>query len=115
VSEADPLVVAVHDPCHFRLEPQVGNAVRTQLASLPWVKLVELPAPGSCCGGGGISSLKNPEIADKLGEARARAVVASGADIVVAQCPGCVLQLNNHLRRLNAEARACHSMELIGG
>lgn len=115
VSEADPLVVAVHDPCHFRLDPQVGHAVRAQLVNLPWVNLVELPDPGSCCGGGGISSLKNPEIADKLGETRARAVIASGADIVVAQCPGCVLQLNNHLRRLNAEARACHSLELIGG
>lgn len=114
VTEADPLVVAVHDPCHFRLDPQVGRAVRARLAALPWVKLVELSAPGSCCGGGGISSLKNPAIADELGEARARAVVASGADIVVAQCPGCVLQLNNHLRRLGARARACHGME-IGG
>ena len=114
VTVADPLIVTVHDPCHFRLDPHVGRAVRSRLAALPWVKLVELPDPGSCCGGGGISSLKNPEIADKLGEARARAVVASGADIVVAQCPGCVLQLNNHLRRLNASARACHGMELLG-
>ncbi len=115
VTVEDPLVVAVHDPCHFRLDPQVGRAVRSQLAALPWVRLVELPDPGSCCGGGGISSLKNPAIADTLGEARARAVIKSGADIVVAQCPGCVLQLNNHLRRLKADARACHSMELIGG
>ena len=114
VSEADPLVVAVHDPCHFRLDPYAGRALRSQLSALPWVKLVELPGPGSCCGGGGISSLKNPAIADELGEARARAVIASGADIVAAECPGCVLQLNNHLRRLGAEARACHGMEIIG-
>ncbi len=113
VSEADPLIVAVHDPCHFRLDPHVGRAVRARFAALPWVKLVELPNPGSCCGGGGISSLKNPAIADELGEARARAVVASGADIVAAQCPGCVLQLNNHLRRIGAIARACHTMELV--
>jgi glycolate oxidase iron-sulfur subunit len=75
---------------------------------------VELPDPGSCCGVGGISSLKNPAIADKLGEARARAVIQSGADIVAAECPCCVLQLNNHLRRLGATARACHGMELAG-
>lgn len=114
VSEADPLVVAVHDPCHLRLDPQAGQSLRAQLAAQPWIRIVELPAPGTCCGGGGISSLKNPAVADELGEARARAVVKSGADIVVAQCPGCVLQLNNHLSRLGALARACHGMELIG-
>jgi len=114
VSAADPLVVAVHDPCHFRLDPHVGSALRAQLSVQPWIRLVELPSPGSCCGGGGISSLKNPAIADELGEARARAVIKSGADIVVAECPGCVLQLNNHLHRLKARARACHGMELMG-
>ena len=114
VSVQNPLVVAVHDPCHFRLDPQAGRALRSQLSAKPWIRLVELPEPGSCCGGGGISSLKNPAIADKLGEARAKAVIQSGADIVVAECPGCVLQLNNHLRRLGATARACHGMELAG-
>ena len=114
VSAADPLVVAVHDPCHFRLDPHVGRAVREQLAAKPWIRLVELKDPGTCCGGGGVSSLKNPALADELGEARARAVMESGADIVTAQCPGCVLQLNNHLKRLKADARACHTLELIG-
>ena len=114
VSAADPLIVAVHDPCHFRLDPHVGRAVRRQLAAKPWIRLVELKDPGSCCGGGGVSSLKNPDIADELGEARARTVIQSGADIVTAQCHGCVLQLNNHLKRLKADARACHTLELLG-
>lgn len=93
---------------------QVKRSIREELVSKPWIRLVELPDPGACCGGGGISSLKNPDIADELGEARARAVIESGADIVTAQCPGCVLQLNNHLKRLKAAARACHTLELIG-
>ena len=114
VSASDPLIVAVHDPCHFRLDMQVKRSIREELAAKPWIKVVELPDPGACCGGGGISSLKNPDIADELGEARARAVIESGADIVTAQCPGCVLQLNNHLKRLKADARACHTLELIG-
>ncbi len=114
VSSSDPLLVAVHDPCHFRLDMQVKSSIRKELAAKPWIRLVELPDPGSCCGGGGISSLKNPAIADELGKARAMAVVKSGADIVTAQCPGCVLQLNNHLKRLKADARACHTLELLG-
>lgn len=114
VSEENPLLVAVHDPCHLRLDPKIGQAVRAQLVSKPWIKLIELAERGVCCGGGGVSSLKNPVLADELGAARANAIVASGADVVVSQCPGCVTQLNNHLSRLNAPVRACHVMELIG-
>ncbi|MBO4317171.1 MAG: (Fe-S)-binding protein, partial [Mailhella sp.] len=63
---------------------------------------------------GGVSSLKNPALADELGAARARAVIGSGAEVVVSQCPGCVTQLSNHLSRMGTPVRACHAMELIG-
>ncbi len=113
VSESSPLRVAIHDPCHLRLTPAAGSSLRALLAAKPWIFITELKDPGTCCGGGGVSSLKNPAIADELGEARARSVMESGADIVVSQCPGCVLQLNNHLSRLKAQQRARHALELI--
>lgn len=106
--------VAVHDPCHMRLNPECGAAARQCLTALPHVEVVELPVRGLCCGGGGVSSLKNPELADSLGQARARMVLEAGVDVVVAQCPGCVLQLNNHLSRLPNAPRAQHLMEFIG-
>ena len=114
VTAEDPLVVAVHDPCHLRLDPQVMQAVRDHLAARPWIRLTELSERGVCCGGGGVSSLKNPALADELGAARARAVIGSGAEVVVSQCPGCVTQLSNHLSRMGTPVRACHAMELIG-
>lgn len=106
--------VAIHDPCHMRLSPECGAAARQCLAALPHVEVIELPVRGQCCGGGGVSSLKNPEIADSLGQARALMVLEAGVDVVVAQCPGCVLQLNNHLSRLPNAPRAQHLMEFIG-
>lgn len=112
-SSARPWRVAVHDPCHLRLHPESGTAARHCLTQ-GGVQLVELPTRGQCCGGGGISSLKNPELADKLGHERALEVIASGADVVVAQCPGCVLQLNNHLSRLDTKIRAWHLLEFLG-
>ena len=113
VSPDDPLVVAVHDPCHLRLNPEAGSSLRACLDSLPWIQLTELSEKGICCGGGGVSSLKNPKLADELGQYRAETIMKSQADIVVSQCPGCVLQLNNHLSRLSARQRAVHALELI--
>lgn len=110
---ARPVRVAVHDPCHLRLHPESGLAARRCLQALPHVELVELPVKGQCCGGGGVSSLKNPEIADALGQKRAQMILDAGVDIVVAQCPGCVLQLNNHLSRLVPAADAPRARHLI--
>ena len=110
---AKELLVAIHDPCHLRLDPSAGKSLRSLLSAKPGVRLVELKETGVCCGGGGITSLKNPALADELGNARAMDVIESGADIVVTQCPGCVLQLNNHLMRLGARQRARHALELI--
>ncbi len=61
-----------------------------------------------------MSSLKNPVLADELGAARASQVIASGAEAVVSECPGCVTQLGNHLSRMGTPVRACHAMELLG-
>ncbi len=114
VTAEDPLVVAVHDPCHLRLDPGAGQALRDQIAARPWLRLAELAERGACCGGGGVSSLKNPVLADELGAARASQVIASGAEAVVSECPGCVTQLGNHLSRMGTPVRACHAMELLG-
>lgn len=105
--------VAVHDPCHLRLHPESGLAARQCLQALAHVEVVELPIKGQCCGGGGISSLKNPEMADALGQKRAQMVLDAGVDVVVAQCPGCVLQLNNHLSRLATGSHAPRAQHLV--
>lgn len=110
---ARPLRVAVHDPCHLRLHPESGAAARRCLQALAHVEVVELPVKGQCCGGGGISSLKNPELADALGHKRAQMVLDAGVDMVLAQCPGCVLQLNNHLSRLALEKNAPRAQHLV--
>lgn len=105
--------VAVHDPCHLRLHPESGLAARQCLQALTHVEVVELPIKGQCCGGGGISSLKNPEMADALGQKRAQMVLDAGVDVVVAQCPGCVLQLNNHLSRLATGSNTPRAQHLV--
>lgn len=114
VSASRPMAVAVHDPCHLRLRPEAGRELRARLDAIPWIRRVETHDQVTCCGGGGISSLKNPVLADELGQARAQAFINAGAEAVVTECPGCVLQLNNHLSRQHTSTRAAHAVSLLG-
>jgi Fe-S oxidoreductase len=47
----------------------------------------------SCCGFGGTYSLKFPEISKAQLNKKLNAVVSTGAEILVTECPGCIMQL----------------------
>ena len=87
--------VTMHHPCH--LARRVGrHAIDDSydlLGMVPGLKVVEMDSPDTCCGGGGGVMSAYPGLAemmakDKLGDAR-----NSGADILLAACPFCVLNL----------------------
>ena len=48
---------------------------------------------GTCCGSAGVYNLLQPEAARELGERKAAAIQATGADLVVSGNPGCSLQI----------------------
>ncbi len=105
--------VTVHDPCHLQRGLQVRDALRTLLARVPGLELVEADARNSCCGGGGLSGFKHPLQASQVGQLRVRALQDTGAGTVVSPCPGCLLQLRDQLERGNSPMRALHPLELL--
>lgn len=101
--------VAVHEPCHARGTAQATTAL---LGRIPGVEAVALDE-AACCGGGGLSSLSNPELAWSLGQARVQDIAASGAALAAAACPGCLLQLRGCLARSDIPVRCVHPLELL--
>ena len=102
---------AVHQPCHFVHAGGDGGAVARLLGRCGVA--IALNQWGSCCGGGGLSSLKNPDLAYALGRAVAETVAASRADAALSACPGCVLQIGSHLGRLGCRMPALHPLEIL--
>lgn len=102
---------AVHQPCHFVHAGGDPAAV----ADLMHKRGVELVMNGetACCGGGGVSSLKNPDLARELGSAAAGKIAASGAEVASAACPGCVLQIGSHLGKAGSNIPAIHPLEIL--
>ncbi|MHB9053648.1 MAG: (Fe-S)-binding protein [Thermoleophilia bacterium] len=115
---ADPLPpartrVAWHDPCHLGRGLGLIREPREIIAGLPGVEYVEA-GELRCCGGG-LLCLQHYGLALKIGIPRAEELAATGAMIVATGCPGCRMQLEDMLGRLDSDIRVMHTVELLDG
>ena len=96
----------------------LGSGARAQglmkeALELPGVEFAELADAQICCGSAGTYNLDQPEIAASLGEKKARAIIATGADVLASGNIGCLTQLRAHLRRLGSPIRVRHTMQVL--
>jgi glycolate oxidase iron-sulfur subunit len=107
------LSVAYHDACHLAHAQGVRAQPRELLRSIPGLELVEPAEWELCCGSAGIYNLVQPVPAAELGERKARNLLDTGAEAVVAGNPGCALQISAHTERLGRPLPVLHPMELL--
>ncbi len=108
-----PVTVAYHDACHLSNGQGIRRQPRALLEAIPSLRLVELGDGGRCCGSAGTYNLFEPEMAAELGRRKAAAITETGAEVVAAGNPGCLLQIDAALRRLGSTIRARHTVELL--
>lgn len=108
-----PLRVAYHDACHLAHAQGIRAQPRELLRGIPGVELVEPAEWELCCGSAGVYNLLQPEPAAELGERKARNLLDTDAQAVVAANPGCALQITNHSARLGRPLPVFHPMELL--
>jgi glycolate oxidase iron-sulfur subunit len=107
-----PVRVAYQDACHLLHARGIGAEPRRLLASIEGVELVEIGDGGACCGSAGTYNLDQPEIAARLGEAKADAIAARNADIVASGNIGCLVQIRRH-SRASGSPTVLHSLEIL--
>ncbi len=93
---ATPARVAYHDACHLAHAQQVRSQPRSLLQSITGLELLEI-GDDYCCGSAGTYNAEHPETAGQLGQRKAAAVMATGADAVATGNIGCLTQLQAHL------------------
>ncbi len=113
-------VVTYHDSCSGLRELGVKRQPRTLLESVPGLTLKELPGAETCCGFGGTFCVKYPEISDKMVDAKADDILATGADTLLAGDMGCLLNMAGKLKRRRSEkgerpTRVRHVAEILAG
>ncbi|MDR1798890.1 MAG: (Fe-S)-binding protein [Bifidobacteriaceae bacterium] len=113
VGASFPHTVTYHPSCHSVRVAQVGDRPLRLLQRVKGLTLVELPDAATCCGFGGTFSLKNPDLSIALGQQKAAAVVASGADFVVAGDNACLMNIGGVLHRQGAKAKPIHLAQIL--
>lgn len=105
--------VAYHAPCHLCRGLGVTREPRELIRT---AGMEYLPAKDEdvCCGFGGSFSVDFPEISAELLKRKLDNVEATGADVLVTDCPGCVLQLRGGMdKRSGRKIEVKHIAEII--
>jgi glycolate oxidase iron-sulfur subunit len=105
--------IAYHDACHLAHAQSVSVEPRQLLRAIPGVELLELADPHLCCGSAGTYNLDQPQIAASLGQKKARAILATGAQIVASGNIGCLNQIGAHLAKLGSPLPVRHTMQVL--
>jgi glycolate oxidase iron-sulfur subunit len=105
--------VTYQEPCHLAHAQRISAQPRKLLRAIPGLKLVEMRESSLCCGSAGIYNLIRRQMAEDLGDRKARNAIATGADEVVTANPGCAMQLRASLARNGSTAPVRHVVELL--
>lgn len=108
-----PLTATYHDACHLVHAQKVREQPRELLSHVPGLKLVPLAESEICCGAAGSYNLTEGDMADRLGERKARHILDTGAQAVITGNAGCSMQLQATLRRLGRPLPVVHPMEVL--
>ena len=105
--------VCYHDSCSSRREMGVVEEPRTLLATVDGLELKEIGDKETCCGFGGLFSVKYPEISERIADTKIGDVLASGADTLTGGDLGCLLHLAGRMRRDGKKIAVRHVAEIL--
>jgi len=108
-----PLTVTYQDSCHLAHGQKVRSAPRKLLESVPGLELREMQLSDLCCGSAGIYNVVHTSMAMSLLEKKMEHVNATGAGVIAASNPGCMLQLRAGVRKFGRGQRVAHVVEIL--
>jgi L-lactate dehydrogenase complex protein LldE len=107
--------VCIHDSCSSLREMGVKAEPRTLLASVGGLSIKELTDQQTCCGFGGLFSVKYPEISERMADDKIADACATGADTLVGGDLGCLLHLKGRMARQGKSLEVRHAAEVLAG
>src|SRR5205823_3967774 len=91
----------------------IADAPRRLIRDVLGLELRELAEGMVCCGFGGSTSARYPEVADQILDRKLANVLTTGARTLVTDNPGCILHLRGGIDARNLPLRVLHLAELL--
>jgi glycolate oxidase iron-sulfur subunit len=110
---AQQMRVTYHESCHLCHGQRISREPREILKSIPGLELIELPEASWCCGSAGIYNITQPEMSQKLLDRKMTAISKTGAAVVAAANPGCLVQLEAGARQAGILLEILHPVTLL--
>jgi len=109
--------VTYHDPCQLSRYMEITEEPREILKCIEGVELVEpdeeeIGRWSTCCGGGNMEAT-HPELSERMGIRRFEALKATGASMIVTNCPACEMQLSHTAKKVDENLKVVDIMHLL--
>ena len=105
--------VTFHDGCHGLREMGIKKEPRRLLAKVKGLELVEMGEAETCCGFGGLFSVKFPSVSAAMGEVKCASILETEADYVVSNDSSCLMQIQGMLDRQGKPVKSLHLAEIL--
>ncbi|MCI0680780.1 MAG: 4Fe-4S dicluster domain-containing protein [Gemmataceae bacterium] len=104
---------AYHDACHLCHGQQIRKQPRQLLEMIPGLELVPLHESEICCGAAGSYNITQPDMAERLGQRKAKNLLATGAAAVFTSNVGCLMQIGRYLRQHKPNLWIAHPVDAL--
>ncbi|MEJ2142697.1 MAG: (Fe-S)-binding protein [Gammaproteobacteria bacterium] len=104
--------VAVHVPCTQTNVLHQADTTTPLIKNIPGIKLVSLAQHG-CCGAGGTTMLKYPDMASEIRQPLLDKVIQDQCGLVVTTNPGCQLHLQAGFKNEKSMIKVMHPVTLL--
>jgi Fe-S oxidoreductase len=110
--KGDGPVATYHAPCHLCRGLNVHSAPK-ELIRKAGYRFQAAAEEETCCGFGGTFSAKFPEISKEILNKKLEDAAATGARILVSECPGCIMQLGGGIEKKGLSMQVLHLAEAL--
>lgn len=109
----EPIKVAIHTSCSARREMGVADRIESLIAQLDRVEVVTQERKAECCGFGGTFAVKQADISGAMVKDKTDALRATGADRVISQDCGCLMNIGGALEHQGDGPGTQHIAEFL--
>lgn len=108
-----PQRFAFHDSCHGLRMLGLKEAGRVLVGNLQNATLVEWDHSETCCGFGGLFSIKMPDVSGAMLKDKVEHIVNSDADMILTGDVSCLTHINGGLERQKESVRVVHIADIL--